>query len=544
MANPGILNTYELLPETGAVGMTDDKSMIRTVPSTGEHELFNAADDLLLHNLSAGRGDKTAVIDRDGAHSYQQLAQRINQFANLVRQSGIDMEQRILLCLYDSIDFYICFLGAIKAGAVPVPVNTLLSADDYSYMLSDTRARMLVFSEEVRGAMEPQLSGHRFLHKVLLSGASGVPGCERLEDAMAGLPTGFETAPTRPDDVAFWLYSSGTTGRPKGVIHAQTDMRATADHFAAEILGINENDLIFSAPKLFFAYGLGNALTFPLAAGATVVLLTGQPTAESVADTINKHQPSLFFSVPTLYSMMLNSGHIPSRDNTRLRACISAGEALPEAVLSQWQQATGLDILDAIGSTEMLHMYMSNRPGEVRPGSSGKPLAGYELRLLDDEGLPVADGEIADLYVSGPSSALGYWNQRGKTAETFQGRWVKTGDKYYLDADGYYIYCGRADDLIKVGGVYVSPMQVENTLLGHAAVVEAAVVGAMDDDQLSKPKAFVVLADDIEPSDELAGELISFVRARLPAFKRPRWVEFVASLPKTATGKIQRYKLR
>jgi len=544
MANPGILNTCESLPETGMVGMTVEKSMIRIVPSTGEHELFNAADDLLLHNLLAGRGDKTAVIDRDGAHSYQQLAQRVNQFANLVRQSGVDMEQRILLCLYDSIDFYVCFLGAIKAGAVPVPVNTLLSADDYSYMLTDTRARMLVFSEAVRGAMEPQLSGHRFLHKVLLSGASDIPGCERLEDAMAGLPTCFETAPTRPDDVAFWLYSSGTTGRPKGVIHAQTDLRATADHFAAEILGVNENDLIFSAPKLFFAYGLGNALTFPLAAGATVVLLAGQPTAESVADTINKHQPSLFFSVPTLYSMMLNSGHIPSRDNTRLRACISAGEALPEAVLSQWQQVTGLDILDATGSTEMLHMYMSNRLGEVRPGSSGKPLTGYELRLLDDRGMPVADGEIADLYVSGPSSALGYWNQRSKTAETFQGRWVKTGDKYYLDADGYYIYCGRADDLIKVGGVYVSPMQVENTLLGHAAVAEAAVVGAMDNDQLSKPKAFVVLADGVEPSAELAAELISFVCAELPAFKRPRWVEFVASLPKTATGKIQRYKLR
>ncbi len=524
--------------------MTAEKFTTRAAPATGEHKLFNAADDLLLHNLSAGRGDKIAVIDQNGAYSYTQLVQRVNRFANLLVQSGIAMEQRILLCLHDSIDFHTCFLGAIKAGVVPVPVNTLLSADDYKYMLNDTRARLLVFSEQVREAIEPQINTHRFLDKTLISGTPGMPGYECLDDALADMPEHFETAPTRPDDAAFWLYSSGTTGRPKGVVHAQTDLRATADHFATEILAVNEKDLIFSAPKLFFAYGLGNALTFPLAAGATVVLLAGQPTAESVAGIIDSHQPSLFFSVPTLYSMMLNTGNIPSRDKLRLRACISAGEALPEAVLEQWCQRTGVDILDAIGSTEMLHMFMSNRPGEVRPGSSGKPLAGYELRLLDDEGLPVADGEIADLYVSGPSSALGYWNQRNKTAETFQGHWVKTGDKYYLDSDGYYIYCGRSDDLIKVGGVYVSPMQVENTLLSHPAVNEAAVVGAMDDDRLLKPKAFVVLADGTEASVELAAELISFVRAQLPAFKRPRWVEFIALLPKTATGKIQRYKLR
>lgn len=507
-------------------------------------ELFNAADDLLQHNLEAGRGDKIAIIDRNGSHSYLELEQRVNQFANLLVVRGIAMEQRILLCLHDSIDFHICFLGAIKAGVVPVPVNTLLSAHDYHYMLADTRARMLVFSAELREVFEPQLKSHLALQTVLVSGAGAVPGCECLAAAMHGLARHFDTAPTRPDDAAFWLYTSGTTGRPKGVIHAQTDLRATADHFAAEILAVNENDLIFSAPKLFFAYGLGNACTFPLAVGATVVLLDGRPTPEAVTGILNQYRPTLFFSVPTLYSMMLNTGNLPEPDTLRIRACVSAGEALPEAILVQWRAALGLEILDAIGSTEMLHMYMSNRAGEVRPGTSGKPLAGYELRLLDDDQQPVAAGEIGELLVSGPSSALAYWNQRARSAATFQGRWTRTGDKYYVDADGYYVYCGRADDLIKVGGIYVSPMQVENVLLTHPLVLEVAVVGAADNDQLIKPKAFVVLAEDTSPDAELQRELIDFVCARLSVYKRPRWVEFVTELPKTATGKIQRYKLR
>jgi len=517
-------------------------------PASG-FELFNAADDLLLHNIAAGRGDAIAVIDRDGSYSYSELVRRVNRFANLEiacidETAEVEIEQRILLCLFDTIDFHTCFLGAIKAGAVPVPVNTLLSADDYEYLLEDTRARMLVFSEELREVFEPLIENHRYLNKALVSGATGGAGCERLNDAMDGMSDRFETAPPRPDDTALWLYTSGTTGRPKGVIHLQTDMRATANHFAAEILGISESDLIFSAPKLFFAYGLGNALTFPLSVGATVVLLDERPTAESVTSILNTHRPSLFFSVPTLYSMMLNTGHLPDRAGLRLRACVSAGEALPEAVLTRWQEEVGLDILDAIGSTEMLHMYMSNRAGDVRPGTSGKPVAGYEVRLLGDDGKPVADGEIGDLCVAGPSSGAGYWNQHIKSAETFQGRWTRTGDKYYVDADGYYVHCGRSDDLIKVGGIYVSPIQVENALLGHPAVNEAAVVGAGDDDQLVKPKAFVVLADGAEPSTKMQGDLIDFVRDQLSPFKRPRWIEFVSELPKTATGKVQRFKLR
>jgi len=533
----------ELLLELG-IGMNELQKDNQSASSALGFELFNAADDLLLHNLSAGRGDKIAIIDRDGPHSYSELEQRVSQFANLLTQQGVGIEQRILLCLYDTIDFHICFLGAIRAGVVPVPVNTLLSANDYEYMLEDTRSRMLVFSEELRAIFEPQLNGHVFLKKALVSGTASIPGCERLADAMQGMSDSFESALTRPDDAAFWLYTSGTTGRPKGVIHSQTDLRATADHFASEILQIGENDLLFSAPKLFFAYGLGNALTFPLSVGATVVLMSDQPTAESVAEVVNSYRPTLFFSVPTLYSMMLNTGNLPNRDDMRFRACISAGEALPETVLNQWKEALGIDILDAIGSTEMLHMYMSNRAGEVRAGTSGKPLAGYEVRLLDDLGQQVADGEIGDLYVNGPSCALGYWNQYDKSVATFRGHWVKSGDKYYVDADGYYVYCGRSDDLLKVGGIYVSPMQVENALLGHSSVDEVAVVGAGDDDQLLKPKAFVVLAEGFESSPELEGVLIDYVRHQLPAFKRPRWVEFVSELPKTATGKIQRFKLR
>lgn len=507
-------------------------------------EYFNAADDLLLHNLAAGRGDKIAIIDRDGPHSYSELEQRVNRFANLLCQHGIGIEQRIVLCLYDTIDFHVCFLGAIRAGVVPVPVNTLLAGHDYEYMLTDTRARMLVFSEELRTVFEPLLENHTFLKKTLVSGSTSIAGCERLADAMQGMADNFETALTRPDDAAFWLYTSGTTGRPKAAIHSQTDLRATADHYAAEILQSHENDLFFSAPKLFFAYGLGNALTFPLSVGATVVLLADRPDAKSVTEIINVHRPTLFFSVPTLLSMMLNTKTLPDKENMRIRLCISAGEALPETVLNEWKQVLGVEILDAIGSTEMLHMYMSNRVGEIRSGTSGKPLLGYEVRLLDDHGQQVADGEIGDLYVSGPSSALGYWNQHGKSAETFQGLWTKTGDKYTVDDDGFYVYCGRSDDLIKVGGIYVSPMEVENALLAHPAVNEVAVVGAGDDNQLIKPRAFVVLADDIEPTAELESDLINYVSQQLSAYKRPRWVEFIAELPKTATGKIQRFKLR
>ncbi|MCC7411153.1 MAG: benzoate-CoA ligase family protein [Gammaproteobacteria bacterium] len=508
-----------------------------------DFDFYNAADDLLQPNLAAGRGAKAAFIDRDGPLSYAELDRRVNRFANALRDRGIGMEARVLLCMLDTVDLPVCFLGAIRAGAVPVPVNTLLNAEDYRYMLADSRARVLVVSEALYRGFATHLGEHPLLEHVLVAGTEG-HGHERLADALDGASEVARTAPTRRDDVAFWLYTSGTTGRPKGALHTQADLRATFDLYARPVLGVNADDLHFSAAKLFFAYGLGNGLTFPLAAGATAVLYDGRPTPEAVAQVLDAHRPTLFFGVPTLYAMMLNSGHLPARAGTRLRHCVSAGEALPQAIFEHWRERVGVDILDGIGSTEMLHIFLSNRPGAIRAGTSGKPVPGYELKLLDDAGAPVPEGEIGDLWVQGPSSAIGYWNRRARSAFTFQGPWTRTGDKYRRDADGFYVYCGRSDDMLKVGGIYVSPTEVEHALAAHAAVVEAAVIGAADADELVKPKAFVVLAANCQAGPAIERELIAFVRKRLAEYKRPRWIEFVDELPKTATGKIQRYKLR
>ena len=356
------------------------------------------------------------------------------------------------------------------------------------------------------------------------------------------MPEQHKTAPTRPDDIAFWLYTSGTTGRPKGAMHCQADLLATAETYGSSILALQTDDKVFSAAKLFFAYGLGNALTFPFAVGATSVLLAERPTPESIQAITDLHRPTVFFGVPTLYAMMLSNEQLPN--TSKLRLCISAGEALPENIFKRWLETTGIEILDGIGSTEMLHIFLSNVTGHVRPGSSGQPVPGYKAEIRGENGELLGTGELGDLFVSGPSSAAGYWQLPQASKNTFQGDWVFTGDKYILDEQGYYIHCGRSDDLLKVGGTYVSPGELENVLLGHDAVVEVAGVGARDADQLIKPKAFVVLAPQWQASEALAEELIQFVRGMLAAYKRPRWVEFLPELPKTATGKIQRYKLR
>jgi len=506
-----------------------------------QFELYNAADDLLGRNLKGGHGDKVAVIDRDGTHTYAALADRVDRFASLLRARGLAMEQRVLLCLLDTVDFPTCFLGAIKAGLVPVPVSTMLTPEDYAYLLADSRARMLVVSEELSSVLEPGIDDSPFLDQVLVAGGDGA---DSLSGAIDGADAAFETAPTRPDDVAFWLYTSGTTGKPKGAMHVHSSLGATAQCYAGPVLGLSNEDIVFSAAKLFFAYGLGNALTFPFSVGATAVLLADRPTPEAVLQVLSAHRPTLFFGVPTLYAMMLNAGQVPSVEESALRLCVSAGEALPENLLLRWREQTGVDILDGIGSTEMLHIFMSNRVGEVKPGTSGVPVAGYQARLLDENRSPVADGEIGDLYVSGPSSAIAYWNLRNRSRRTFQGDWTLTGDKYLREADGSYRCCGRSDDMLKVGGIFVSPVEVENALMSHPKVAEAAVVGAADRDRLIKPKAFVVLGEDEGDCAAMADELIAFVRERLADYKRPRWVEFVTELPKTATGKIQRYKLR
>ena len=365
----------------------------------------------------------------------------------------------------------------------------------------------------------------------------------QLHARLAGQDDTLTYARTRADDAAFWLYTSGTTGRPKGVIHAHSDLAATTRCYADVVLQLTPQDVVFSAAKLFFAYGLGNALTFPLSAGAAVVLLDGPPAPEAVKHILDTYRPTVFFGVPTLFAMLLNSGNLPA-DGHRLRLAVSAGEALPETLLSRWQAATGVEIIDGIGSTEMLHIYMSNRPGKILPGSSGTPLPGYRVRLLDEDGQPVADGDVGDAHVSGPSMALGYWDRRELSRATFQGAWLASGDKYRVDERGAWVYCGRSDDLLKVGGIYVSPMEVENALLAHPDVAEAAVVGHADADELIKPRAFVVPATGAQPGAALEALLIEHVRASLAAYKRPRWIEFVDRLPKTATGKIQRYRLR
>ena len=509
--------------------------------SSDEFRTYNAAQDLLGRHSRLGTRDKTAIIDSNGSYTYADVEKRVNQFANLLVESGIQMEQRVLLCLVDTVDLVTCFLGAIKAGTVPIPVNTLLKSADYKFMLADSRARCLVVSDHLLSEFTSHVKGGVYLKKVVVSGEPRSE-FETLAHELAKMSDSFEAASTGPDDVAFWLYTSGTTGRSKAVMHRQTSLIATAEHFGKHVLDLRAEDTVFSPPKLFFAYGLGNSLTFPFSVGATSILYPGRPTPDSISEITQTHPPTVFFGVPTLYAMMLNSGKLPNL--ARLRLCISAGEALPAHLLERWRKVTGLDILDGLGSTEMLNTFLSNRVDDVRPGTSGKAVPGYSLRLLNDAGEEAETGELGDLYVSGPSSAAGYWSMSEMTAATFQGRWVYTRDKYIRDADGYYTHCGRSDDMLKVGGIYVAPAEVESALLSHPVVAEVAVVGAKDLDELVKPKAFVVLSSDANPGVELGKELIEFVRNRLAAYKRPRWIEFVRELPKTATGKVQRHKLR
>jgi len=510
------------------------------IAQTGTLHNYNAAVDLIERNLA--RPDKIAYIDEDGRYSFAELAERVNRCASALTGLGLSMEARVMLCLTDTIDFPSAFLGAIKAGLVPVAVNTLLTSNDYSFMLHDSRAQALIVSEPVLSAFRPILDDQPFLKHVVVSG--GNSGYPRLADLMAPAEAKFVAAPTRADDACFWLYSSGSTGTPKGTVHIQMSPIQTAELYGQPILGIQESDVVFSAAKLFFAYGLGNALSFPLSVGATTVLLGERPTPASVCRILREHRPTIFYGVPTLYSALLASPELPKREELNLRRCTSAGEALPPDVGRRWLEHTGVDILDGLGSTEMLHIFLSNRPGDVRYGTSGKPVPGYDIHLVDENGKLVAKGEIGELQVAGPTSAAFYWNNREKSRNTFLGPWTKSGDKYIESEDGYFTYCGRADDMLKVSGIWVSPFEVEAALASHAAVLEAAVVGHGDENGLIKPKAFVVLRADLAQTSDLAATLQQHVKSRLAPYKYPRWIEFVPELPKTATGKIQRFKLR
>jgi benzoate-CoA ligase len=505
---------------------------------------YNAAHDLIERNLAAGRADKIAYIDDGGRYSYGELAARVNRFANALGALDVRREERVLLCLLDTIDFPTCFLGAIRAGVVPIATNTLLTAADYQYMLRDSRATTLVVSRLLWPNFAEIVKDVPTIRHIVISGEA-VPGTQNLADLLTAASDRFTTVDTTCDDPCFWLYSSGSTGKPKGTVHIQSSMIQTAELYAIPTIGINENDLVFSAAKLFFAYGLGNGLTFPLAVGATCILMGERPTPDAVFKRLREHQPTIYYSVPTLYAAMLANPNCPTREELpRLRRCTSAGEALPEAIGQQWTARFGVDILDGIGSTEMLHIFLSNHTGEVRYGTTGKPVPGYAVRLVGDDGQPVSTGEVGELQVSGPSSAITYWNNIEKSRATFQGPWTRCGDKYSCDADGYYVYAGRSDDMLKVGGIYVSPIEVESALITHESVLEAAVVGRADADQLIKPAAYVVLKPGIAATPELAEALKNYVKSRLAPFKYPRWIEFADELPKTATGKIQRFKLR
>ena len=507
---------------------------------------FNAAHDLLERNLRAARAGKVAYIDDAGSYTYADLASRVDRFArSLLHGFGVDMEQRILLCLQDGIDFPTAFLGAIKAGVVPVPVDTGLAPADYAYLLQDSRARMLVVSAPLLPQFQAILAHSPYLKHVLVSGtAPPPPGTRPFHQALEGSAVAFEPAPTSRDEPCFWLYSSGSTGAPKGTVHVHSSLIETAALYAQATLGLNERDILLSGVKLCFAYGLGNALTFPLAVGATAVLMAERATPTSIGVRLRRHRPTIFSGVPALFASLLASDELPALGESPLRLCNSAGAALPVDLGRRWRKRTGIDIVEGICSTEMLHIYISNRPDRIRYGTLGVPVPGYEAKIVDDDGNPVVRGESGHLLVRGSSSAKFYWNQHERSRATFEGPWTRTGDRVRIDKDGDYLYAGRAEDMLNVGGIEISPIEVEAAIVAHPAVHEAAVVGREDADHLVKPVAYVVLAPGFAASDRLAGELKAFVKSRLAPNKYPRRIEFIGELPKSALGNIQRFKLR
>jgi len=504
---------------------------------------YNAVTWLLDRNVEEGRGGKLAFTDTVSDLTYRDLQQQSCRAANILRRLGVRREERVAMIMLDTIDFPIVFLGAIRAGVVPVPLNTLLTTDQYAYVLADSRARVLFVSEALYPTVKDIVGRMPDLECVVVSGKNAF-GHKLLSEELAKESDSFATVETHAEEPAFWLYSSGSTGMPKGVRHVHSNLQATAETYARQVLGIREDDVCLSAAKLFFAYGLGNALTFPMSVGASTVLNAERPTPARMFELLNKYNPTIFYGVPTLFAAMLNDETVKNeRAGSRLRICTSAGEALPESVGNVWKARFGADILDGVGSTELLHIFLSNAPGDIKYGSSGKPVPGYKVRLVNEAGADVADGEVGELLVEAPSAAEGYWNQRSKSRQTFEGSWTRTGDKYTRDADGRYTFCGRADDMFKVSGIWVSPFEVESALITHPAVLEAAVVPEADPEGLLKPKAFVVLRPDSK-TDNLHESLKEHVKQKIGPWKYPRWIDVVETLPKTATGKIQRFKLR
>jgi benzoate-CoA ligase family protein len=504
-------------------------------------EWYNASV-LVDRNLEAGRAEKVAIFYGDEEITYGELARRINRFGHALKDLGIGQEDRVLLVLNDTPSFPIAFFGTMRIGAVPVPVNTLLREVDYRFFVENSRCRAIVTDEMHCEKVSGGLGDYEQPLEIVVANGEAV-GRKTLEGLLESGEDELSPANTHRDDPAFWLYSSGSTGKPKGAVHLQHDIIYTCETYARDVLEVTEDDVCFSASKLFHAYGLGNNISFPYWAGASTVLYPGKPMPQAVLETIVRYGPTLFFSVPTLYNAILNHEGAADYDLSSVRLCASAAEALPAGMWRRWKETFGLTILDGIGSTEMLHIFISNTPKELKPGSSGTPVPGYEAKILDEEGYPVEEGEAGYLSVSGDSAAAYYWRNHEKTKATMQGDWLFAGDWYRVDEEGYYWYEGRSDDMIKVSGLWVSPVEVESTLIDHEAVIEAAAVG-IPVAGLTRVKAYIILRDGYEGTDALTGELQTWCKERLKRYQYPHLVEFVDDLPRTVTGKIQRFKLR
>lgn len=516
-------------------------------------ERFNMADYFLYHNLEEGRENKTCLYFKDDTYSYADIARQSNRVGNALRELGVEMEDRVLIALPDCPEFVSTWFGAARIGAVITMVNPLLPASDYIYYLEYTRARVAIIHESLLAGFREASINARYLRAVLV--------CKKTQAELRGQSTSsvhwssFEAAvsgnleecipaDTHRDDIAIWLFTSGSTGHPKGAVHLQHDLPYNTEVFAKRTIGVREDDLTVAVPKLFFGYATGTNLLFPFAVGASTALFSERSTAEKIFEVIARYRPSILTTVPTMINAMLNVDEAARRDISSLRFCYSAGEALPRELYERWTSTFRAEIYDGIGSAEMFHIYISNRPGDVKPGSLGRIVAGYEAKIVDAERREVPTGEMGTLRVKGDSAALCYWNAHEKSKETFAGDWCTTGDQFHVDGEGYYWYHGRTDDMLKVSGIYVAPAEIENCLLQNDAVLECAVVGHEDEQALVKPKAFIVLRDGYEPSDDLVEKIKQFVKTNLALYKYPRWIEFVDSLPKNDRGKIDRKLLK
>jgi benzoate-CoA ligase len=506
---------------------------------------FNMVSLLLERHLKPGRADRIAIYYGDQKITYQRLGELTNRVGNTLAGLGVEPEQRVILMLPDSPEFVATFLGAMKIGAVPVPLNLLATPSDLAYFLNDSRAKAVVVGQEFLPKIEAINGQCPFLRHIMVVGENPgrhIPFRESVESGSAEL----EVFPTHRDDMSYWLYSSGTTGQPKGVIHLHDDLVYAVETWGYHVVNFSPNDITYGVPRLFFSYGLNLGLYLPLYYGAAVVLSPDRQEPSLVLENLRRYRPTIFFSVPTSYGQILRELKDKGieADLSSVRYCLSAGEALPGPLFDRWLQRFGIEILDGLGSTEVGWIYISNLPGKVRKGSSGSLLPGYRAKIVDENERELPPGEMGDLVVTSKSLAAGYWNKQEKSKQTFLGDSMRTGDKYWRDGEGYFFYGGRSDDVMKVSGIWVSPMEVEQALLEHEAVAECAVVGVRDNMDLLKPKAFVTLRSGFEPSQELTADLQGFVKGRLAPYKYPRWIEFVDEIPKTATGKIQRYRLR